>query len=238
MGSFLPGFGLLPLIVLACLPRRADWPFVYGAKDVIWPRDRPERVVLSPERALHRMRVARWIVTGLAASCLLAGDVGCWISLQPGAQPVGSALPVLTLQAATAPGAVLPEYARLVGVVVQRGSVWEHDHRGRQHQGVRSAAELISARTGKGDPRPDCPGPSASIGMGYPAPRSTVRLDLGRHRDVGDVACRRTVQARTAANFRPRRRCCMCGRSDGPWQSEKADIHTFTPTTSISASPV
>ncbi len=129
LGSFLPGFAilLLPLIIVACLPRRADWPFILGAKEAMWPRDQPTRAALPLDRRLRLFRVARWIAAGLAATCLVAASVACWVSLAPGAQAVGSPLPELTLAAVSAPGAALPEYARIVGSTAQRSSAWEHD---------------------------------------------------------------------------------------------------------------
>ncbi len=128
LGSFLPGFIvlLLPLVVVACLPRRADWPVVLGVKEAIWPRDQPARAVLPVDQRLRLFRVAQWIAAGLAAACMSAASVACWVSLTS-AQAVGPPLPGLTLAEASAPGAALPKYARIIGSIARRGSAWEHD---------------------------------------------------------------------------------------------------------------
>ena len=129
LGSFLPGFAvlLLPVVVLAILPRRADWPFVSGAKEAVWSRHQSPRAVLPLDRRLRLFRKARWIAAGLAATCLLATCIACWVSLAPGAQAVGSPLPELTPAAVSVPGVALPGYARIIGSTARRESAWEHD---------------------------------------------------------------------------------------------------------------
>lgn len=130
MGSFLPGFGvlLLPLLILACLPRRDDWPFIAGAKSAFWPDERDRRRPTPAPALRRRMARARDILAWLAAISLLAGAVLCWLSLRPGEQPPGSPLPSLTLAQATAPGAELPTYARLADALPRPDMAWEHDY--------------------------------------------------------------------------------------------------------------
>ena len=154
IGSFLPGFAalLLPIVVVACLPRRADWPFVLGMKDAIWPRDRPAQAALTPDRQLRFLRNARGIAAGLALACLVAGAVAAWASLRPGDQPVGSPLPALTLSTVSVPGAALPAYARIVGATAQPGSAWEHDETLRRTQIADLYTPLTAAGWRRGDP--------------------------------------------------------------------------------------
>jgi|GEM_PF-3731799 len=127
--SFLPGFGILlvPMLVLALLPRRPDWPFVNGAKDAFWPDRRASRPVVSTDILVRRMRRSWRVMLVLALACPLVGTVLGWMSLRPGEQAPGSALPTLTMAEAAARGATLPDYARLTGGTPQPDLAWEHD---------------------------------------------------------------------------------------------------------------
>ncbi len=130
MGAFLPGFGvlLLPFVVLACLPRRADWPFVVGAKDAFWPQGPARRRTAPVAEQRRLMRRASAIVAGLAVASFVAGAVLCALSLRPGEQAPGSPLPRLTLAQVARPGARLPDYASLVGAIAHPEAAWAHDY--------------------------------------------------------------------------------------------------------------
>lgn len=128
--NFLPGFAilLLPMLVLALLPRRPDWPVVNGAKDAFWPDRRAPRPVVSTDTLLRRMQRLRRVMLVLALACPLVGALLGWMSLRPGEQTPGSALPTLTMAEAVAPGATLPDYVRLTGGTPQPDLAWEHDY--------------------------------------------------------------------------------------------------------------
>lgn len=128
--SFLPGFAilLLPMLILGLLPRRPDWPFVNGAKDAFWPDRRAPRPAVSTDILLRRMRRLRRIMLVLALACPLVGALLGWMSLRPGEQTPGSALPDLTMAEVIAPSVTLPDYARLTGGTTQPDLAWEHDY--------------------------------------------------------------------------------------------------------------
>ncbi len=128
--GFLPGFALLllPLVILRCLPRRADRSFLCGLQDALWPKQPVRRTPLPREAELARLRRARGIMATLALACVVVAVVAGWLSLLPGDQRPGSPLPVLTLPEVTRPGAVLPDYARLAGAVPRPEWAWVHDY--------------------------------------------------------------------------------------------------------------
>ena len=128
--GFLPGFALLllPLVILRCLPRRPDWPFLCGLQDALWPKQPVRRTVLPHGAELARLRRVRGVMAGLALSCAVAAAVAGWLSLRPGDQRPGTPLPVLTLAEAIRPGVVLPGYARLAGAVPRPEAAWAHDY--------------------------------------------------------------------------------------------------------------
>lgn len=128
--GFLPGFALLllPLVILRCLPRRAERPFLCGLQDALWPKQPVRRTALPREAELARLRRTRGVMAGLAGACVAVAAVAGWMSLRPGDQRPGSPLPVLTLPELTRPGAVLPGYARVVGAVPRPEEAWAHDY--------------------------------------------------------------------------------------------------------------
>ena len=128
--GFVPGYALLllPLVILRCLPRRPDRPFLCGLQDALWPKQPVHRTTLPREAELARLRRVRGVMVGLALACVVAAAVPGWLSLRLGDQRPGTPLPVLTLAEATLPGAVLPGYARLVGALPRPEAAWSHDY--------------------------------------------------------------------------------------------------------------
>ena len=128
--GFLPGFALLllPLLILRCLPRRADRPFLCGLQDALWPKQPVRRTPRPREAELARLRRTRGVMAALAGACVVAAAVPGWLSLRPGDQRPGTPLPVLTLSEVTRPGAPLPGYARLAAAVPRPESAWAHDY--------------------------------------------------------------------------------------------------------------
>ncbi len=130
--SFLPGFAVLalPVVLLQLLPRRPEWPFLFGAQNAF---SSPPGVPLSrpaPEymaRLLLRLARGGFVVSAL---CLVAGGVGYVAVLGVGGRGAGQPLPRLSL--ADTMGDLLPAYAVLTGVVPHPEASWVHDHAIRQ----------------------------------------------------------------------------------------------------------
>lgn len=128
--SFLPGFGLLllPLIVSRCLKRRPDWPFLCGIQDALWPRTQPRQTAQPRDKQLARLRCSRGIMAGLVLSCVAVAAILGALSMRPGDQRPGSALPRLTMAELAASGAILPGHAHLLDAVAQPDLAWAHDY--------------------------------------------------------------------------------------------------------------
>ncbi len=127
--SFLPGFALLasPVVVIAFIPRRPDWPFLCGAQDAFAPPRGAAARPPSPERMAGILR--RCVQGGLAMAVLfpLAGGVGYGLVLRIGDRGAGAPLPERTLAEVAMPGAKLPDYARVVGAEPRPEMGWVHD---------------------------------------------------------------------------------------------------------------
>ena len=126
--SFLPGFVLLalPVTILQFIPRRPDWPFLSGAQDAFGKSLDPARRP-SPERMAAILR--RFVIGGLIMSAVfpVAGLASYGLIEHLGNRGAGVPLPERTLAAVSAPGAALPDYARLVGAEPRPEIGWVHD---------------------------------------------------------------------------------------------------------------
>ncbi|HEY0207175.1 MAG TPA: hypothetical protein VGC15_23855, partial [Acetobacteraceae bacterium] len=127
--SALPGLlmVMVPLFAVGALHRRVRHPFVAGLQDGVDRLTKTPSVADLPDPRGTLLRRGRVFLGLSLASALFAAAWGGMV-LRTTGQQEGEALPVLDVPAATAPGRVLPPYARLAGTVAQDARAWVHDY--------------------------------------------------------------------------------------------------------------
>ncbi len=126
------GLGLfaLPTVWVLRRPRDVDHPMTLGAQDAFDPTRHP-RFVPSPARQLDTTRMALRLSLAIVALAVASGSLGLLIA-RHGGPDAGRPLATLTRAQLLAPGAHLPRFARIVGVIAQPQAAWSFDSHVRQ----------------------------------------------------------------------------------------------------------
>ncbi len=151
--TVLPAFVLIaaPVVILQMLPRHPDRPFLLGAQDAIAPGRNTAIQPPTPARMAQVLLACARGGFAAAGLFLAAGGMGFELIQRIGNEGAGQPLPELGLAAVATPGAVLPPYARLVGVVAQPDHAWTHDHAVRQTRYSDRYVPLTDPGWGPGD---------------------------------------------------------------------------------------
>lgn len=120
----------IPIVVMLRAPRDIDHPATLGAQDAFDSTRRP-RFVPSAGRRLRGVRAGRRWSAAVAALAIATGAVG-WFASQRPRPGAGRPLPKLDRARLVESGAVLPPFARVVGLTDRPGAAWHVDRRIRQ----------------------------------------------------------------------------------------------------------